>query len=118
MQNGLVRGSMVAIVGCSLALVGASGCTYLNNRWSDAKQMMDLGLTFSIEQSRLAVLVHAIAAVVAIVVWIVHVYAAIWVKGTISAMTRGVVTGGWGWRHHRRWLREEIGKDSKSTPAE
>lgn len=78
----------------------------------------NLGMTFSIEQSRLAVLVHAIAAVVAIVVWIVHVYAAIWVKGTISAMTRGEVTGGWGWRHHRRWLREEIGKDSKSTPAE
>lgn len=77
----------------------------------------NLGLSFTIEQSRIAVLIHAIAAVVAIVVWIVHVYAAIWVRGTLSAMTRGVVTGGWGWRHHRRWLREEMGKD-KSTPAE
>ena len=29
-------------------------------------------------------------------------YAPIWVRGTISAMTRGRVTGGWAWRHHRR----------------
>ncbi len=63
---------------------------------------------FSIEQRRLAVLIHAIAAVMAICVWIVHVYAAIWVRGTISAMTRGRVTGGWAWRHHRRWLRELV----------
>lgn len=77
----------------------------------------NLGLTFTIEQSRVAVLVHSMAAILAIVVWIVHVYAAIWVKGTISAMTRGEVTGGWGWRHHRRWLREEVTKE-RSTPAE
>ncbi len=61
---------------------------------------------FTIEQMRLGMLVHAIAAVTIICVWIVHVYAAIWVRGTISAMTRGRVTGGWAWRHHRRWLRE------------
>ncbi|ADZ69710.1 formate dehydrogenase subunit gamma [Polymorphum gilvum] len=78
----------------------------------------NLGLSFTIEQSRVAVLIHAIAAVIAIVVWIVHVYAAIWVKGTISAMTRGEVTGGWGWRHHRRWLREEVARGGKSRPAE
>jgi formate dehydrogenase subunit gamma len=46
--------------------------------------------------------------VLAIVIWIIHVYAAIWVRGTISAMTRGTVTGGWGWRHHRKWLRKEV----------
>ncbi|MGE0338727.1 MAG: formate dehydrogenase subunit gamma [Xanthobacteraceae bacterium] len=63
---------------------------------------------FSIEQRRLAVLVHALAAVAAICVWIVHVYAAIWVRGTISAMTSGRVTGGWAWRHHRKWLRELV----------
>jgi formate dehydrogenase subunit gamma len=60
----------------------------------------------TLPQKRLAVLVHAIAAVVIISVWIVHVYAAIWVRGTITAMTRGHVTGGWAWRHHRKWLRE------------
>jgi formate dehydrogenase subunit gamma len=64
----------------------------------------------TIEQKRLAVLVHAIAALLAILVWIVHVYAAIWVRGTVRAMTRGSVTGGWAWRHHRKWLRQEISK--------
>jgi len=62
----------------------------------------------TIQQQRWALLIHAIAAVVAICVWIVHVYAAIWVKGTIGAMTRGTVTGGWAWRHHRKWLRELV----------
>jgi formate dehydrogenase subunit gamma len=56
-------------------------------------------------------------------VWIVHVYAAIWVRGTIRAMTRGSVTGGWAWKHHRKWLRELVsGKSSDhhtgATPAE
>ena len=63
----------------------------------------------SIDQKRIAVLVHSLAAIVIICVWIVHVYAAIWVRGTISAMTRGKVTGGWAWRHHRNWLRELVG---------
>jgi formate dehydrogenase subunit gamma len=63
---------------------------------------------FTVEQQRIAVLVHATAAVVMISIWIVHVYAAIWVRGTISAMTRGQVTGGWAWRHHRKWLRELV----------
>jgi formate dehydrogenase subunit gamma len=62
----------------------------------------------TIEQKRVAVLIHSMAAVVIICVWIVHVYAAIWVRGTISAMTRGRVTGGWAWRHHRKWLRELV----------
>jgi formate dehydrogenase subunit gamma len=67
----------------------------------------------NIEQKRLAVLVHSMAAITIICVWIVHVYAAIWVRGTISAMTRGHVTGGWAWRHHRKWLRELVsGKTS------
>lgn len=64
----------------------------------------------SINQQRWALLVHSMAAVAAICVWIVHVYAAIWVKGTINAMTRGTVTGGWAWRHHRKWLRELTSK--------
>lgn len=66
------------------------------------------GDRFSVDQKRIAVLVHAMAAIAAICLWIVHVYAAIWVRGTISAMTRGKVTGGWAWRHHRRWLRDLV----------
>lgn len=73
-------------------------------------------------QQRFALITHSIAAVVIIGVWIIHVYAAIWVRGTIGAMTRGRVTGGWAWRHHRKWLRELVAKDrdgnSGSKPAE
>jgi formate dehydrogenase subunit gamma len=73
----------------------------------------------TIEQKRLAVLVHSVAAIVMICVWIVHLYAAIWVRGTIPGMVKGSVTGGWAWRHHRKWLRELVGKgDTKATPAE
>ena len=64
----------------------------------------------TVETKRSAVLIHALAAVTIICVWIVHVYAAIWVRGTIGAMTKGQVTGGWAWRHHRKWLRELVGK--------
>lgn len=67
----------------------------------------------SVETKRFAVLIHALAAIAIICVWIVHVYAAIWVRGTIGAMTRGQVTGGWAWRHHRKWLRELVGSGRK-----
>ena len=77
----------------------------------------------SVEQKRAAALIHSLAAIVIICVWIVHVYAAIWVRGTIRAMTKGSVTGGWAWRHHRKWLRELVtGKrddqGSGARPAE
>ncbi|HWM81085.1 MAG TPA: formate dehydrogenase subunit gamma [Pseudolabrys sp.] len=62
----------------------------------------------TIPQKRVAILIHAVAAVAIICVWIVHVYAAIWVRGTINAMTKGQVTGGWAWRHHRKWLKELV----------
>jgi formate dehydrogenase subunit gamma len=70
----------------------------------------------TIEQKRLAAVIHAGAAVLAIAIWIIHVYAAIWVRGTIRAMTRGFVTGGWGWRHHRKWLRKEVNKGQIDPP--
>lgn len=66
----------------------------------------------TVDQRRWAAVIHATAAVLAIMIWIVHVYASIWVRGTIPAMTRGSVTGGWGWRHHRRWLRKQVKKPS------
>lgn len=64
----------------------------------------------SIDQKRLAAVAHALCAIGAILIWIVHVYAAIWVKGTLRAMTRGSVSGGWAWKHHRKWFRQEVGK--------
>ena len=77
----------------------------------------------SVEQKRAGVLIHSLAAIVIICVWIVHVYAAIWVRGTIRAMVKGSVTGGWAWRHHRKWLRELVtgkgnDKGTGAKPAE
>ena len=63
----------------------------------------------TIETKRIAQVAHSLAAVAIISVWIVHVYAALWVRGTVRAMTRGNVTAGWSWRHHRKWLREVAG---------
>jgi formate dehydrogenase subunit gamma len=60
----------------------------------------------TIETQRVALLIHSLAAIAAILVWIVHVYAAIWVRGSVGGMTRGYVTPGWAWRHHRKWLRQ------------
>jgi formate dehydrogenase subunit gamma len=75
----------------------------------------------TVDQKRVAMLVHSITAIVIIGVWIIHFYSAIWVRGTIPAMIRGSVTGGWAWRHHRKWLRELVaGKPdghSGSKPA-
>lgn len=71
----------------------------------------------SIPVRRWATLIHSLTAVVIILVFILHVYAAIWTRGTIRAMTRGTVTGGWAWRHHRKWLRELAGREGRD-PAE
>jgi formate dehydrogenase subunit gamma len=54
--------------------------------------------------------VHALAAWIMILGIVVHVYAAIWVKGTIRAMTRGTVTEAWAKHHHRAWYRQMTGK--------
>ena len=61
---------------------------------------------FPIGVIRVGALLHAFFAFVLIVSIIVHVYAGIWVKGSIRAMTRGWVTPGWAWKHHRAWFRE------------
>ncbi|MDR0808686.1 MAG: formate dehydrogenase subunit gamma [Gemmobacter sp.] len=71
----------------------------------------------SIPARRIAVAVHASAAFLMIMLFILHVYAAIWTRGTIRAMTRGTVTGGWAFRHHRKWLRELAGRQG-AGPAE
>src|SRR5262245_40678577 len=60
--------------------------------------------------NRLAVVIHALSAFVLILGIIVHVYAAIWVKGTLRGMTRGSVSEAWARHHHRLWYREVTGK--------
>jgi formate dehydrogenase subunit gamma len=61
---------------------------------------------FHITLVRIAVVLHAFAAFLLILGIIVHIYAAIWVKGTIRAMTRGYVTHVWAKKHHPAWHRE------------
>ena len=58
-----------------------------------------------------------IEVLIAIAIIVVHIYAGIWVRGTGRAMVRGTVTGGWSWRHHRKWLRE-LARRQTSKPAE
>jgi formate dehydrogenase subunit gamma len=69
---------------------------------------------FSIAVIRLASLVHAVCAFVLICAIIVHIYSAIWIKGSIRAMTRGTVTPGWAWKHHRAWFREMLSHATSS----
>jgi formate dehydrogenase subunit gamma len=71
----------------------------------------------SIEVQRVALLIHRLAAIAAILVWIVHVYAALWIKGSMHAMIQGDVTPGWAWRHHRKWFRSLAATGSRGpTP--
>jgi formate dehydrogenase subunit gamma len=64
---------------------------------------------FPIPLRRIAVVVHAASAVALILSVISHVYAAIWVKGTMQAMTRGTVTENWARQNHPIWYREISG---------
>jgi formate dehydrogenase subunit gamma len=71
---------------------------------------------FSIPLLRAAAIVHAACAFVLISGIIVHIYAGIWVRGSVRAMTRGMVTPGWAWRHHRAWFREVM-RAARSRPG-
>jgi formate dehydrogenase subunit gamma len=59
---------------------------------------------------RLAVVIHAATAAVMIAMVFIHIYAAIWVKGTVRAMWYGTVTRAWAKQHHRAWYRQVTGK--------
>jgi len=61
---------------------------------------------FPVDITRFASLLHAVFAFVLMLTIIVHIYAAIWVKGSVRAMTRGTVSFGWAWKHHRAWFRD------------
>ncbi len=64
---------------------------------------------FPIVLVRLALLTHAICAFVLILGIIVHIYAAMWIKGSIRAMTRGYVSPAWAKKHHAAWYRDVSG---------
>ena len=69
---------------------------------------------FNITVVRIAALLHSIAAFTLILGIIVHVYAAIWVKGSVRAMVRGYVTRAWARKHHLTWYKQMTsGSDPK-----
>lgn len=64
---------------------------------------------FGVSAIRLASLVHAVTAFVLVCAILLHAYfGLVWAAGSMRAMTRGVVSPGWAWRHHRGWFRETI----------
>lgn len=71
------------------------------------------GTNFSIRTRRIAADIHAISAWLAILFLVIHVYAAIWVKGTMRSMTDGRVSAGWARKHHKKWFDELASKGTK-----
>ena len=70
------------------------------------------GGAFAIGTLRTAAVVHAVVAWLTILLLIVHIYAAIWVRGTMRGMTEGRVTAGWAWKHHRKWFRDQAARQT------
>ena len=64
--------------------------------------------SFPVFLVRLATLVHAAVATILILGIIIHIYAAIWTKGSFRAMMRGTVSTRWAMKHHRAWAQEKI----------
>ena len=64
---------------------------------------------------RLAVVLHALAAFVISLLVVIHIYAALWVKGTVRAMTQGTVSAGWAKQHHYLWYKKVTGGNADRT---
>lgn len=66
-------------------------------------------VTVPVDMVRMASVVHALAGFSMIGLIILHVYAALWTRGTIRAMMYGTVTRAWAKQHHRGWYRKMTG---------
>ena len=62
-------------------------------------------ITFRFKQSSFIFSLLLFALILGIMV---HVYMAIWVRGSITGMVEGWVTARWAKKHHPRWFRESI----------
>jgi formate dehydrogenase subunit gamma len=65
---------------------------------------------FTVEVRRVAVVAHSVSAFLIILAIIIHVYSALWLKGSIRSMTRGTVTRAWARKHHPAWYRQITGE--------
>jgi formate dehydrogenase subunit gamma len=93
------------MIGCMLALL-ATGVVIWRAYFSQI---------FSITAIRTSALIHAFLAFVLICSIIVHIYAGLWVKGTMGAMIRGTVSYGWAKHNHRAWHDEIVESERKAT---
>ena len=59
---------------------------------------------------RVALVVHALSAFAISLVVVMHIYAALWVKGTVRAMTQGTVSAGWAKQNHYLWYKKVTGE--------
>lgn len=66
---------------------------------------------FSIPMIRVALLIHACAAIMMIHAILIHIYMAFWVKGSIKGMVEGKVSRKWAQKHHPRWYEEVVAKE-------
>ena len=98
--NGGQKALFWVMVACTLTLL-VTGVLFWRPWFADG---------FPITLVRLATLLHAIAASILILGIIIHVYAALWVKGSVRAMIRGTVSAAWARKHHAAWYREVSGK--------
>jgi formate dehydrogenase subunit gamma len=87
--------------GASLVLLFLTGFVFWQPWFADF---------FSVPLRRVAVVVHAASAFVLIMSVIAHVYAALWVKGTMRAMLRGTVSESWARHNHPLWYRKLTGR--------
>ena len=65
--------------------------------------------SFPVGLVQVAVVLHALSAVALVIGIMVHIYAAIWFKGTMRAMIRGDVSSAWAKHHHPAWYKEVSG---------
>lgn len=65
--------------------------------------------TFPVVLVRLASVIHSAIGAVMIGLVFIHIYAAIWTRGTIHAMLYGTVSRAWAKYHHESWYRQMIG---------
>ena len=63
---------------------------------------------FGIQALRWASLLHAAAALLLILGILVHIYAAIWIKGSLGAMLHGTVSRAWARKHHAGWYKAVV----------
>lgn len=70
---------------------------------------------FPIYIIRIALCVHAVAAILLCHLILMHMYMAFWIKGSITGMIEGYVSPAWAKKHHPRWYRQLIKKQQAKT---